>query len=159
MNYIDKYINNIIFENKNNGNLFHLSESNLDGEILKPRIPDNYMTKNNFEDNETKRISFSTSIDGCLIAMGKNLKNKIFNVHIPSKPINEKYIINTKELENKVPDVHLTNEVWVIKPVKLKYIYQIKVLKPNKSFKYTFGKNKKATTYSWEYKIVSNSKE
>ena len=37
----------------NNLNIYHLSETNLDGSTLSPRIPNNYMTKNGYEDNKT----------------------------------------------------------------------------------------------------------
>lgn len=145
--------NYMLFENRNQ-QLFHLSSLNLDNEILKPRIPNNYMTQNGYEDNVTKRVSFSTSIQGCLIGMSQNLKNKILNVHIPSDPIDTNHIINTKKLKDKVPDAHLTGEIWITIPIKIKYIYKIKILQTDNHFQYTFGPNKKATTYSWKYEIL-----
>ena len=37
-------------------NLFFLSEISHDDEILTPRIPNNYMTRNSFENNVTPRV-------------------------------------------------------------------------------------------------------
>ena len=50
---------------------------------LYPRIPDNFMTKNGYEDNITKRVCFSTSIGGCLAALSMNCENKEFYVYQP----------------------------------------------------------------------------
>ena len=95
----------IILELANDIPIYHLSESNLDGKILKPRIPDNFMTRNGYEENKTPRISFSTSIDGALTGISGNLKDKEFYIHqidtSYSKP-------NIRKISNKeVPDQYL----------------------------------------------------
>ena len=136
--------------------IYHLSESNLDGKILTPRIPENYMTKNGYEENKTPRISFSTSIDGCLIGISANLKNKEFYIHEP-----ENYSdITVKNITNsQVPDASLTKEVWVTTRVKLKVIGKIKVidaLDPPLTYKY--GKNT-AETYRWKWKNINLNEE
>lgn len=67
---------------------------------LYPRIPDNFMTKNGYEDNITKRVCFSTSIGGCLAALSMNCENKEFYVY--QLLVNIKYINLQK---NKYPIV------------------------------------------------------
>lgn len=64
-------------------NLYHLSSNNMNGKTIFPRVPENFFTKNGYEDSKTKRVCFSTSIDGCLRGMSQNLTNKKFYVHIP----------------------------------------------------------------------------
>ena len=41
---------NVLLELANDIPIYHLSESNLDGKILKPRIPENFMTRNGYEE-------------------------------------------------------------------------------------------------------------
>ena len=135
--------------------LYHISEEDLDNKLLTPRIPKNYMTKNNYENNTIPRISFSTSIDGCLMGMSQNLKDTIFNVYEP-EDYNDLKIISNKDIikNNYTPDAKLTNEVWVITPVKLKFVCKIKVLKAiNKSLQYDYG-NKTANLYNWKWKVI-----
>ena len=65
--------------NKVTGNdLFFLSQTNMDGKTLTPRIPKNFFTENGFEDNKTKRVCFATSIDACLMGLSMNCTNKEF---------------------------------------------------------------------------------
>ena len=133
--------------------LYHISEKNLDGQILHPRIPDNFLTIQGYEESKTARICLSKSIDGCLIAMSANLKNKVFNVYL----IDESYATpSIKEISNnEVPDQSLTEEVWVLNSIKLKYAFKIRVLDAySKPLKYKYGENW-AETYRWKYHIIS----
>ena len=55
--------------------LYHISEEDLNGQILQPRIPDNFLTKQGYEENKTPRISLCKSVNGCLTAISaKNVK-------------------------------------------------------------------------------------
>lgn len=135
--------------------LYHISEEDLNGQILQPRIPDNFLTKQGYEDNKTPRISLCKSVNGCLTAISANLKNKVFNVYL----IDESYAIpNIKEItNNEVPDQSLTEEVWVLNPIKLKYGFKIRVLGAYpKSLKYKYGKDW-AETYRWKYNVIDDS--
>lgn len=141
---------NVVLELANDIPIYHLSESNLDGKILKPRIPENFMTRNGYEEGKTPRISFSTSIDGALTGLSANLKDKEFYIHqidtSYSKP-------NIRKISNKeVPDQSLTDEIWVLNPVKLKVTGKIKVKEAyDKPVKYKYGKDMEAETYRWRY--------
>ena len=130
------------------GKLYHLSENDLNGKILKPRIPDNFMTKNGYEEGKTARISFAKTVDGALVGISSNLKGKeffIYEINEYSKP--EVKIISNKE----VPDQFLTGEVWVLNEVKLKKTGKIKVTESHsESMKYKYGEMW-ADIYRWKY--------
>lgn len=134
--------------------LFHLSENNLHGKYLSPRVPQNYMTKHGYEENKTPRVCFSTSIQGALIAMSSNLLGKTFFVHEPWDYKGLDIVTNETIVKNKlVPDAHLTKETWVLKPVKLRLVKIITVTDViDKPLKYTYGDNKSAELYGWKYK-------
>jgi len=131
--------------------IFHLSESNLNGQTLHPRIPVNYLTKNGYEEGRTGRSSFAPTIDGCLVGMATNLSGKEFFVH---EPENYDAIEIRKITNNEVPDASLTGEVWVTTPVKLKVVGKIKVGEAiDKPLQYKYG-NHVAETYKWEWAHV-----
>lgn len=141
--------------------LYHLSESSKPL-ILEARIPNNFFTKNDFEDNTTKRICFSTSIDGALAALSQNLENKILYIHEPvySSELNIK---NNSFVASRVPDAKLTGEVWVLnEKIGTKITGKIKVLnakEPPKKF--TYGKKNNeyiAELYFWNYKNLNINK-
>lgn len=147
------------FEGLNNINesksddLYFISENNMDGKILQPRIPNNYFTKNGYEENQTKRVCFSTSIDKCLMALSMNCKGKEYYVH---QPVGEYTIINPTIKD--VPDSKITGEKWITSPVKIKCVSKIKVLdddgKDGKKFNY--GENT-AELYGWKWEYINES--
>lgn len=129
--------------------LFHLSQTNLDGIILKPRIPVNVLTQQGYEENKTPRISFSTSIDGALTGIGSDLTGKVFFVHTIDTSYNEPIIkqVTIKE----IPDVLYTDEIWVLNDVRLKCIRTIRVLRTvSKKCSYKLG-SMWIDKYKWEY--------
>lgn len=133
--------------------LYFISENNMDGKILQPRIPNNYFTKNGYEENQTKRVCFSTSIDKCLMALSMNCKGKEYYVH---QPVGEYRIINPTIKD--VPDSKITGEKWITSPVKIKCVSKIKVLdddgKDGKKFNY--GENT-AELYGWKWEYINES--
>lgn len=129
-------------------NIYFVSENSMDDELLTPRIPSNYLVNNGYEDKETKRICFSTSIDGCLAALSKNIKGHDLYVHVPDHPC-KIYKPTTKE----VPDCKITNEVWVKHPISIKCIGKIHVEEAEgPGIKYTYGDNKSTELYKWKWK-------
>lgn len=134
-----------------NGDLFFLSETNLDGVTLNPKIPKNYLTINNFEDNKTSRICFAPSIEQCLAGLSCNVLGKKYYVHT---------IVNNPKLYKpslkEVPDSKITGEIWALEPVKLKKICRIKVTgsKRQNGKNYKYG-NKIAKLYDdWTYEEI-----
>lgn len=105
---------------------YFLSTNNMDNKTLQPRIPDNYFTKNGYEDIKQPRVSFAPSIDQCLMALpGQKLKGVELYVHIPiEEDISYKVI---KPTQKQVPDSVVTGEIWVTEPVLIKCIGKIKV--------------------------------
>lgn len=110
----------------------------LEGEEIKefePRIPKSILKG---EDEETKRICLSNSLDGCLTSApwgGVNFEdlstNTIFRVYeFDSNDVEEGNLIYPDELYRKdlVIDAEITGEHWVInQTLKPKKVYYIKI--------------------------------
>ena len=137
-------------ESINKGRRYYVVfDSNKNGQTLVPRIPQNFMTKNGYEDNKTKRIPASDSIGKCLKAISKNLKNEKLFVH---KILTNEIPYNPTIQE--VPDKNITGEVWFMKPVKLKCVGEILITDDDgkDGQTYTYGpKNTEAELYGWKY--------
>ncbi|WQJ53490.1 MAG: hypothetical protein [Wendovervirus sonii] len=106
--------------------LYHLSKENMNGKILYPRIPKFAATLNDpgYENNQTPRICFSSSISGAYRAL-KTCEGgpSIMYVHVPDGPINPANIIKCTEAD--VYDSIVTGEYWITEPVKMKCIAKI----------------------------------
>ncbi len=117
-----------MYTNINTKNLYFLSpDKNLT--ILFPRIP---KSREKCENDNIKRICFSNSIEGCLLAITQHyLKNKLYIYKVKhvlkdyntSKPKLKKRSIgisNINLVKNRlVDDAYLTNEIWLLEPVIL----------------------------------------
>lgn len=130
------------------GELYFISEHDMDGAILEPRVPKNYFTENGYEDNQNKRVCFSTSVDGCLKGLSQNLTGKTFNVYTPEDM--PEYIY--KPNKGAVPDSDITCEHWIKEPVKIKQVGQIFVKGDDglDGIPFDYGDNT-AELYGWEY--------
>lgn len=129
------------------GKTYFISEHNMGGKTLNPRVPKNYFTDNGYEDSTTERVSFAPSVNNALMGLSQNVTGKSFFVHEPEgKP--DIYKPNTKA----VPDANITGELWVKEPVKLKVVGEILATndsgKPGKVF--TYG-DKSAELYEFNY--------
>lgn len=122
--------------------------SSLEKEFI-PRVPDSIMTG---EDARINRICVSSSINGCLSAIGA-IKDTIYCVYEP-KNIKEVYIYND-DLDKYVPDACITGELWVrntsIIFVRTKVIKVIKSDIINKKWAYRRFKNEKYKYKSTEF--------
>lgn len=139
--------------------LYHISLYNLDNKILEPKVPYNFFTQHNYENTNIKRISFAPTIEQCLLAIGGNLEGRIFYVHEPFEYLNLKTIDNEVINKNQyVPDSHLTGEVWVTNPTKLKLVSKIKVGKaidkPKIIYYDKMNPSKSAEIYYWNYDVI-----
>lgn len=147
------------FGNDSVPKLYHISEKNLNGKILTPRVPNNEFIKWGVEDGKTKRVSFARSIGKCLTGLGRNVLGKVFYVFEPDispDKLKSNIIYPTKDM---VPDVHITHEVWVTCPVKLKYRMMIKVVSAGKEHTLIVHRKDTDTDYvgkpcDWEYERV-----
>ena len=143
-------------ESTNSGDhLYHLSETNLDGSTMTPKIPTNFLIKNGYEDSTTPRICFAPSIDKALTAMSQNLKGKDFYVHTPDGVVETKH-----PTAEEVPDVGITGEIWVTTQVKLKCIGKIHVASDDgkPGITYSYGDGKTAELYEWKWDWVDDEK-
>lgn len=119
---------------------------------LKPRVPDNYFTKNGYEDASTPRVCFAPSIDKCLAGLSQNLDGKKFTVYSPADI--KKHSVY-KPNKKAVPDSVITDEMWICEPVKLKKVGSVRITgnrgTDGKTFSY--GKNKAVLYDDWTYEF------
>ena len=136
-------------EESSNNKLYFISEKQ-DLKKLEPRIPNNFFTKNGYEDSKTPRVCFSTDIDKCLSALSMNCTNHEYYVYSPAKDY--KVITPTQK---QVPDVKITDEKWITEPVELICIGKILCTgddgKDGMPFKYG---NNTAELYGWKWKWI-----
>ena len=151
LNKIKKRINEYVIESEaSSENLFHVSSVKLANTTLEPRIPDNFLVRNGYEDNTTERISVCKSIDDCLTAMSRNLKNKDFYVYKLKNTDIKKKTPSVKE----VPDSSITNEVWLLEPSEFELVGKIHVTgTKGDGLPYTYGDNT-AELYRWKWSYV-----
>ena len=161
---------------------YHISfDDSLDGKVLKPRIPTwitNKLKENEdfikeleklkdsnsddgygFEEYKTPRVCLSNSIEGCLNAIinekGRlTLHDKTLYVYTPEKPISEyKHKTNKQILKDgDIFDANATNEMWILEPVKMKYVGSIVVDKITNEQVKKFANNKNKTNIQYKYK-------
>lgn len=129
--------------------VFLSQDSDWDENVISPRIPDNFMTKNGYEDSKTPRVCFSTSIDKALRALSQKCTGMVLYVYRPNSD-NYKVITPTKK---QVPDVDVTDERWITVPVALECIGQIKVIGDagGPPLPYTYGKGQTAELFDWDW--------
>lgn len=149
----DNLFDELITEN-NKFHLYHISNrQNI--KTINPSIPNNFMTKNNYEENKIKRVCFAPSIEQCLMGLSRNCEGEEFYVYIPIKDY-KTYSPNIKD----VPDSGITEEIWINEPVDVICIGKIKVLDTNKTpgKSYTYGNGKTAELYAFDYKWIEKYK-
>ncbi len=136
-----------------NGKLYFISEKQLNSNVLLPKMPNNYFTQNGYEDSKTKRVCFCKSIDKCLMALSKNCKDLVFNVYEVDDTDNYE-VFAPSSID--VPDSGVTEELWILTKVKVKYIGKIKSTKviPDESYEFSYG-TKTARLYDWEYEWIN----
>jgi len=138
--------------NDGKSTLYHLSYENLNNKILTPRVPKSLYHKD--EDHVTKRICFSTSISRALHG-APPYRSNVYYVH---KAINVDPESIYKPSKKQVFNIDGTNEVWILKPVKVQYIGLIFKI-PDKTKELTkmidtgFEKFK---DFSYEWEWISN---
>jgi hypothetical protein len=156
-NLIESYLNEL---NESSKRYYHVSTDNLNNKILYPRIPSNTYIDRGYENNTIPRISFALDIDHCLLALGKNIKGKVFNVYEPYDYNSIKVITNDELIKKQyTPDAKYTKEVWIVTKCKMKYIGKIKVINASNDFEiFKLGpgsmKDYTVKMYYWNYKII-----
>lgn len=122
-----------------------------------------------FEEYKTPRVCFSNSIVGCLNAIINDigrleLPGKTLYVYTPEKPISEYKHKTNKQIikDGDLFDANITNEMWILEPVKLRYVGSIVVDKVVRESvrKYANSKNsiiKYDYKWHWFHKIKNRS--
>lgn len=136
--------------------MYFISTKNMDDKTLEPRVVDNFFTRNGYEDNTTKRVSFAPSVNQCLMGLSQNVSNTSFYVY---EPENRSKLSIFKPNSKAVPDSSLTDELWVTTPVKLKRVGKILCTgdtgENGRQFKYG---SHTAELYDWNYEWIKGSK-
>lgn len=124
--------------------------SDLDGEFIKPIIPNNFLKREKVGDYKTARVCFYTSIDQALIAMDQNLTGKELYIYQPRNiDLDSLY----KPSIDEAPYTILLDEYWYLDKVEVKYLTSIKVENKKKELVYHYGpRSAKRTLYSWNWK-------
>ena len=130
---------------------FVSSLPSLDNEIIHPRIPNNILVNNKFEDWKTPRICLYPSVDKALTALSQELSGKTLYVYQPSGIFQDSLV---KPNLSQVPDSNLTDEYWYLRDLRLKFIAEIKVedVKDNNLI-YHYGPRStigKLSTWNWK---------
>ena len=152
----NKYTNENAINESNSiySSYYHLSK--IDTDELKPSIPSNFLTKNHYENNLVKRVSFSPSINQCLMAMSRNITGEEFYVYAPENIESVKVVEPTKD---QVPDIDITGEIWVLNNIKVKKLGKVRVIKDSgkDGHTYTYGNGQTAELYDWDYEMIEES--
>ena len=131
--------------------LYHVSKQKLDNQVLTPRVPDNFLIKNGYENSTTPRVSFTPDVGSSLMALSQNIKGQRFYVYQPSDQ--KKHTVYRPDVI-AVPDSALTSELWIKEPVKLKLVGSILVGEAfEKPLTYKYGEHV-AEIYKWAYQEV-----
>lgn len=135
---------------------YHLSQLNLDQTELIPKIPQNFMTKNGYEDSTIPRICVAPSLDHCILGIGyTRIKegNKRYYVHEPISYKNITSISNDEIISRKLtPDAEITKEHWILTPHKFKCIGYIDIVRQKDEYISVYVNDKEITKhYFWEY--------
>lgn len=135
---------------KEKRSFFFLSDKNMTNKILIPRVPDNGYTRKGLEDNTTNRVCVSTTIQGAISGIAGNTDKTGMRAFV-HEIISDKWVKPTKD---QVPDAHITNEYWILEPVKPKKLFRIKVTKKIGEIKYTLKNGDTQVSYQFEYEKI-----
>ena len=125
----------------------------MDDCVLQPDIPVNFFTMKGYENNYTKRVAVYPDIKSAIRAMSGSLSNQFYYL----------YKADINNLEWRKPDIEelpyvgITNELWVLEPVKLKLVEKIKILQKDNDnpLHFTYGAGIRAELYDWTYEVVN----
>lgn len=136
-----------------NMDLYFISSKEIDNLKLFPRVPSNYFTDRNLENNVKERICFCKSVSDCLMALGRDVEYKEFFVYT-LKDIDSHTLYKPDNIA--VPDSNFTQEIWVTEEADLIYRGKVKCLKADRSYEYSYNKNRyKGDLFRYNYEWVS----
>lgn len=146
--------------------LYHLSDDSLLSS-LSPKIPKKLQIRTNaFEDTTIPRVSFSETIEGCIlgIQLSENeFTEKTFYIYSPTN-YHKKFLSNKEIIKQKlVFDAKITKEWWALEEINVKLIGEVTVYNEIiKTIEYTpirignpkfLKANGKLDTFLYQHKI------
>jgi len=159
-------IENYLSEIQSTKKLYHIAQQELDGKIVKPKIPENLFTKLGLEDKTIPRISFAPTINQCITAIGNNrIEGSIEKRWIVFEPSNYNTIkiISNKELIRRklTIDAKYSGEIWVTSTIEFKEIGVIEVIKKIRlAYEIQLPGHKEISKfYHWKYKVLDGDIE
>ena len=130
---------------------FISSRGDLDKKIIKPEIPNNFLTRGKYEEWQTPRIRLYTTISDCLsgLWLGERLDGATLHVYKVMGIRRESLI---KPSITSVPYELVLSEWWYLSKLELRYLATIKVGREIKKEYYYYGpRSTKAFIYRWEW--------
>ena len=139
------------------------TQPNLEKQIIKPTIPDNFLTRGRFIDWKTKRIRLYRTIEDAIsgLYLGENFRKGTRIYVYRAVGINRDYLHGPQDI-TKVPYALVLPEYWYTSSLRLESLGEIKLEKKGEEiFKYgprqTVGKIYKWRWYEERsYSILSN---
>ena len=128
--------------------------SDLDRDIILPKIPDNFLTRGRFAEYKIKRNCLYTTIDDALSSfLGQDLEGSVVYIYEPVgiKPDN---LIEAGIAD--IPYSLVLPELWYCNSMRVKLTHIIKVDKKKKTIEYHYGKRQtvaKIFKWHWEEKL------
>lgn len=98
--------------------LYHISE-NPNLTVMTPRIPNNRLVREGYENGTIGRVCFAPNIDYAIAAAPRGKAGELLYVYIPTS-VDKSAIYRPTPQE--VPDVTYTHEIWYLKPVTVKKV-------------------------------------
>ena len=125
---------------------YHISE-NPNLSVLLPRIPQSAYVPG--EDDTTKRVCVSDSIDGCITAIQPYSFPQKYYAYTPIDSNPSIYVPSIDD----VYDVKFTGEVWILNNVEIKLIGAIEVQKCISRTRHKSGR-RKMWVYKYQYRWI-----
>ena len=108
-------------------------------------------------DHKTPRVSFYTSINQAIIALGGNQRGKEYYVYTPKSYDHHNAVLPHT---NQSPTSDITGEVWYIKDVNVACLGKIMITEPTgRDWMYTNLDGSHEELYEWQFKILQNNIE
>lgn len=136
--------------------LYYISSNpNLEKEIVSPDLPNNFLTREKFQDNKTKRIRLYNTIEDALggLFLGQNLKDSKLFVYTPLT-LDKESLLGPRDLSS-IPYYNCVDELWYLKSCRFKLVGEIKVESIKKTKTYHYGPRQTiGNVYIWNWKEI-----
>lgn len=131
------------------------SDPNLDKAIVSPDLPNNFLTREKFQDNKTKRIRLYNTVEDALggLFLGQNLKDSTLFVYTPVN-IDKESLLEPRDLSS-IPFYNCVDELWYLRSCRFKRIGEIKIGDIKETRHYLYGpRQTKGSVYIWNWDEV-----